>query len=527
MHMNPRIGRAFVATALLSTGLAVAVAQPATAASVTVTNGNDSGDGSFRAAVEAANGDAAVDTITFRGGIEVDLDSAVVFTGGQDLTIDGKDAVVSGATVPVDTDTWDSGLFVATGGGDLTLSRIGFADSFNNGVAVFLPDGGDDVTITLDRVTVTNTQFHGVLIDGQSTTGYNTDDIVHLGCTDPYAVDSNSSIELDVSRTTITGAGQLTDGYDTSLLTGCPQDFDGLRVDQGGEGDITGTLSRGAFDVNLADGVELDEKGDGGVDVVVERTTFNANGATEGVECTQAYLDALDLADPDEDFDRCDVTEAPDFELLFDLDDGFDIDEEDAGDLVAHVSRSEVSGNNDEGLDFDEAGDGDLVAIAERITAISNNDEAFKTSEEGEGSVIASLSRSTLVDGSDDATTFEEADGGDVVVTVERSTITGHDGDGVKAEELGDGSLTVTIDRSTASGQTDGDGANLTEEDDGTATVTVTRSSMNGNDDDGVDVEQVGAETGTLVVDRSDLTGNADDPIDDDGVTVTVTRTAL
>ena len=158
--------------------------------SIVVDNSNDSGYGSFRAAVEAANSDPNIDRIHFSDSFTIDLESEVVFSGAQDLVIEGGGSTLSGETVADDIDTWDSGLLVATGGADLTIEDLAFVHSFNNGLAVFLPEGSDDVSIELDNVFVSESQFFGVLVDGQATTGFNTDDILHYACTDPHPVDA-------------------------------------------------------------------------------------------------------------------------------------------------------------------------------------------------------------------------------------------------------------------------------------------------------------------------------------------------
>lgn len=427
---------AVAAGALTTTGL-VAAAVPAGAAHVAhVTSDADAGPGSFRSAVAAANADSAIEVIAFADDLAVDLSSAVEFTGSQDLEILGADSTLSGAAVSPDTDTWDSGLFVATGGGDLTVRQLALADSFNNGLAVFLPAGAD-AAFTFDRLQVIDAQFHGVLVDGQSTTGYNTDDIIHGACTDPHAVDAGETIELDIDRTVITGAGQI-EGFDITLDTGCPQDFDGLRVDQGGDGDIVASIQRSNFDGNLADGAELDETGDGSVDVLVSRSTFVANGATEEIVCTDAAQCGDDTG-----------------ELIADLDDGFDIDEAGAGDLTGTISRTTVDANNDEGLDFDEAGEGSIDIVVDRVSAHDNADEALKASEEDGGDVIVSVDRSSFVGGGDDGTQLEEEGAGDIHVAVTRSTVTGNDGDGVKVEESNSGGGSLSIDRSDLTGNAD------------------------------------------------------------------------
>src|SRR6056297_2795536 len=124
MHITTRQFRLLAASTLAVAGVVALSAQPVDAgghtpnSSVRVTSGADSGPGSFRAAIDAANLDPAIDTVRFHSGLHVDLLDEVVFTGEQDLTISGRNSTISGASVAPDTDTWDSGLFVATGGGD-------------------------------------------------------------------------------------------------------------------------------------------------------------------------------------------------------------------------------------------------------------------------------------------------------------------------------------------------------------------------------------------------------------------------
>ena len=424
--MKIRFVTALAALSLAGFGLAVT---PAQAAAPGV-----SSEAEFVAAVDAANGDPSITEIVFAPNAVIELTDEVRYTGEQDLTLIGRGATLSGATVGADTDTWGSGLFVSESGGDLTVERLTFADSFNNGLAVFLPEGSGTVEIVLDQVTVTDAQFHGVLIDGQATTGYNTDDFIHPECEDPYFVNSGTSIDITVDRSVITGAGQLV-GYDISQATGCPQDFDGLRVDQGGDGDLIADLDRSTFDGNLADGVELDEKGDGSVDATVDRSTFNDNGDTIAIDCTVEEFCGDDLG-----------------EEIEDLDDGFDIDEEDAGDLIVSVSRSEVNDNRDEGMDMDEAGEGSIVGTVTKTEASRNGDEGYKASEADGGDNTADISKSRFEDAGNDQIEVESEDGdgsGTVTVNVSKITSTGADGSGVKAVEDDGGVVFVTVDKST------------------------------------------------------------------------------
>lgn len=456
-------------TALLSTVLVLGVTVSPAGASGSERNvRNVSNAEELVSAIERANADASVRNITFARNAYIELADEVRYTGSQDLTLFGRGATISGKTTVADTDTWDSGLFVSESGADLTLRDLTFADSFNNGVAVFVPEGTGTIDVRLINVHVVDAQFHGVLVDGQSTTGYNTDDFIHPNCVDPYPVDSGVSVDIDVRRSSIVGAGQL-DGYDISQATGCPQDFDGLRVDQGGAGDLTARLISSKFDGNLADGVELDEKGDGAVSADVRRSTFNNNGDTVEIECTVAEFCEDDLG-----------------EMIEDLDDGFDIDEEDAGGLDVTVIRSTVSNNRDEGMDMDEAGEGSITARVVATTASNNGDEGYKASE---------------------------ADGGDNYADIRRSTFEGAGNDQIEVEsEDGDGSGTVRVNLVTVTSTgAEGSGVKAVEDDGGAVFVTVRNSTLSGNGEWGVEAE---GGSGSVKVFRSDLTNNADGEVE-------------
>ena len=460
--MKIRFVTALAALSLASLGLAVT---PAQAAAPGV-----SSEAEFLAAVEAANADPSITEIVFAPNAIIELTDEVRYTGEQDLTLVGRGATLSGATVNADTDTWGSGLFVSQSGGDLTVERLTFADSFNNGLAVFLPEGSGTVEIVLDQVIVTDAQFHGVLIDGQSTTGYNTDDFIHPTCVDPYPTDSGTSIDITVDRSAIIGSGKII-GYDISQATGCPQDFDGLRVDQGGPGDLVADLDRSTFDGNLADGVELDEKGDGSVDATVDRSTFNDNGDTSAIECTVEELCGDDFGQEIED-----------------LDDGFDIDEEDAGDLTVVVSRSAVNDNRDEGMDMDEAGEGSITGTVTKTEASRNGDEGYKASEEDAGDNTADISKSTFSDAGNDQIEVESTEGdgsGTVTVNVSKTTSTGADGSGVKAVEDDGGAVFVTVDKSTLADN----GEWGVEAVGGSGSVNVSKSDLSGNGDGEVELD--------------------------------------
>lgn len=397
-----------------------------------VRHGGDSGAGSFRAAIERANQDARVGTIRFARNLEVTLESDVVYTGEQRLSIRGQGGALSGSAVAPPAETWDGGLFASTGGADLTIRDLAFLDSFNNGLGIFVPESKRGrVTVQLTDVRIDSSRFHGLFFDGQATTGFNTDDVLHPLCEDPYPVDSPASLRLVVRRSEITNNGTLSGGFDTgvpieidgeSVLTGCPADFDGIRVDDGGTGGIDGSISGSVVNGNLADGIEFDERGEGSVLLVASRSEVSRNGET-GTD---------------------------------DLDDGIDLDEADAGDLVAYLADVSITENRDEGLDFDEAGEGSAVVLLYRVDASENEDEGFKIDEEEAGDVVVKVFHSVIASSlSQDGVDLTEEGEGDFSGLFVSTEITGNDGSGLKAEQADDGVGSLRVIRSDLTGNAD------------------------------------------------------------------------
>jgi hypothetical protein len=260
------------------------------------------------------------------------------------------------------------------------------------------------------------------------TADYNTDDEPHAACLDPHPYDSAAGIRLVVNRSAIIDNGRLPLTYDDSTATGCPRDFDGVRVDDGGAGGVSASVTRTVVTGNLADGVEYDERDAGHVISYAAFSTFSANGesGTTG--------DGLE-----------------------DLDDGFDIDEAGDGNLVATFYRVDVEDNRDEGLDLDEEGKGDAKLRVTRVNANRNEDQGVKIDESNDGSLTASIYRSTVNDSlSQDGIEFTEEDDGDLDARIWRSTVTGNDDAGVKGEQQPTGSGTLRIVNSDLSGNNDG-----------------------------------------------------------------------
>jgi hypothetical protein len=405
-----------------------------------VVNGNESGPGSYRQAVADASANSSIRQVVFAPNLSVDLQSSVVYSGTQDLVILGRGSTISGASA-AKAATWDGGLFVSMSDADITLRNLDFVESFNNGIAVFIPASATgNVAVTLDRVSIDASTYHGLFVDGQAFSGFNTDDVPHPACVDPHFFDSAAGVVLNVLFSSVTNSGQIPASFDSSTATGCPLDFDGIRVDDGGEGNIVGRILDTTVTGNLADGVEYDEVGPGDVRSQAVASSFENNGNTGAI-----------------------VPGHPD------PDDGFDIDEADGGSIDANFVRVRASGNFDEGIDLDEAGEGNVMLDGVQVTANANEDEGVK---------------------------IDEADGGSVTLRLVNSEVSEDDSqDGVELTETGDGNLDARITRSTITNN-DNFGIKATQEDAGTGTLVVVSSDLTGNNDGAIDPDGV---TVTLV----------------------------
>ena len=194
---------------ILTAAIALTFSGAALADTIYVTDDGDAGPDTFRAAVMAANGDPAIDTIMFASPLSVTLESEVHYTGSQDLAIAGSGSTLTG-DCPL-ASTWGGGLFASYSAAAISLSDLSFVESCNNGVGVFIPeDASGEVAITLDNVNIIDSRFHGLYADNQDSTGvYNTDDVPHPDCEDPHPYDSKAGIVLYVTDSSIDGNGTV------------------------------------------------------------------------------------------------------------------------------------------------------------------------------------------------------------------------------------------------------------------------------------------------------------------------------
>ncbi|WP_375261372.1 hypothetical protein [Palleronia sp.] len=440
---------------------------------ITVTNADDSGDGSFRSALEQAAQSGKPSRIVILTGGDIALDTGLVYDGQAAVEIIGKgQTIILGA---------DETLLTASQGANLSITDLTFegpggfsienrSDS-GGGKGIFIDvrdDQEGEVRLTLDTVTVRGVSGHGIHVSDCSLA-----DDCGAGA-GGAGEGSAAALVADLTDVTVENVG--TGAFDR----------DGLRLDERGAGDIHATLRRSSFTRVGADGVELDEGGPGNVSVTALNSTFSDNGFYCDPDLMGQYLPD----EPEGEFAQGDMQEAdipgpvkgtPDdaciersvytyddgsveeYEFALDLDDGFDIDEADEGTLDILVIGGEVNGNLDEGMDMDESGDGDLVAAYVGTSASGNTDDGYKHSESDGGAVLGLLSDASATGNGGAGFAYEEEDAGDLTFEATDVTTSGND-DGETAFDLvqeDDGRGTATITGGEITEEIEAEGVNV------------------------------------------------------------------
>ena len=388
--------------------LSAGVSPTIVSADVIVTNSNDAGPGSFRAAIAQANGNNAIGSIGFAPEVNtIALQSGIVFSGTQDLTIHGNqstlDASGAGGTG-----------FLATGGGDLTVTGLTVRNADGQGVEVRLPVGvTGTVRVELDNVDIVGSTGHGFMVDDQV---------------------NNTAASVDVS---VANSRILGNGYSVS-------DRDGIRVNEGGPGNLNFATWNSRFENNAADGIELDETGDGNVVIDVRSAAITRNGI-------------FDPADLDDGFD---IDEAGNGSITghvastsanHNFEEGLDFNENDAGDLRVDLTDVDANDNREEGIDYEEdddfAGGGDLVTVMTRVTTLRNGasggDGGLKIREKGEGNLDVTLSDIIASQNSVAGVHARETEAGNALVRVTHAVTNGNDGHGIEVREGSSGNITL------------------------------------------------------------------------------------
>ena len=446
MKQRPSL-RSIVLALVLALPMTTVPTTAASADTVVVTKSHNSGAGSFRDAIDQANGNPAITRVQFRAGLPtVFLGSTVVFSGLQDLTIDGNGATLDGAGT-------GGVAFSVIGGGDLAVSNLTVRNAAAEGIAVELPESATGtVSVLLFNVSVINNAGHGILINDQN------NPTTPPEGTQPGANGSAASVEVSVVSSRF-----VENGYSAS-------DRDGLRVNEGGDGDLTITVKFSIFHENGADGIECDERGVGDVRVDMFATQLTGNGPK-------------DPTDLDDGFDIDEYNEGSILgKIVFSLanqnhEEGFDFNENNAGDLRVDMQSVEANENGEEGIDYEEDDDdllsgsgGDLVTVMNGVVTSGNGDGAdggLKIREKASGHLNVTLTNILSTDNFGSGVFVRESSGGNSAVQIDRAVarrnkqsllepaeILGH---GFEILESGGGLLTATIANSVAS-RNDGNG---------------------------------------------------------------------
>jgi hypothetical protein len=465
LKVNLRSGSLAIAVAVfLSFTLAVTV-DASTPSTVFVTNASDDGAGSFRRAILAANGTASVERIVFFGHVStISLRTTIEYTGTQALTIIAGGATLDGAKAA-------GPAFLSTGGGDLSISGLNVRNARAEGISVQVPPAATGtIRLALFNVAIANNLGYGVLVNDQEDDSTPEEE-------QPPANGSAASVDVSVFNSRF-----VHNGYSVS-------DRDGLRVNEGGEGDLTITVRFCESEKNGADGIEVDERGPGDIRVDMFGTRLTGNGP----------------------FDTND------------LDDGFDIDEWDAGSIIGKIVFSAASHNFEEGFDFNENNDGDLRVDMQLVEANGNGEEGIDLEEDDDfgnsGDLVTVMSGIVTIgngNGANGGLKIREKETGNLGVTLSGIYSANNFGSGIFVRESSGGSSVVRIDRAISIGNKEslidgvlegGHGFELLESGAGDLTATVSNSRAAGNARFGVFGDETGAGAGTVTLSNVSFAG--------------------
>lgn len=414
-------------------------AEAASSAVAVVNSSADAGPGSLREAIDRANSSSSVQRVTIKRDVgTIALDEPVIFSGSQRLRIDGNGATIDGGAIAYTAEPEVTGAADPSpsalqfrGGGDLIVNDLAVVRATGHGVYVEVPASATGTSVFFDRVVLEDNGLSGLWVDDQVN-------------------DSPASVTVRLNRVEI-----LNNGFRADIF-----DYDGVRVNEGGNGDLRIELNYVTATGNAGDGVEVDETGHGDVWMWSRFSTYNDNG-------TQP-------------------------QNTDDLEDGLDADEFGPGSIHAYVQGGEISRNQDEGFDLDEEGTGDIRAVVIGVTLRENADDNVSYTEDEE----------------------LEA-GGDVFHLFHRVVSEGSmDGDGIKLEEFGPGSLTGSMSSMELHGNAD-EAVQYEEVGDGDLDVLVSSTDVQDNAGGGLQVEQKDAGTGIIRLRGVDFDGNGDGPEDD------------
>ena len=330
-------------------------------------------EASLKDAIMAANADENINQIIFKKGAKIQLTAPVIYTGQQALLIEGNSAQINGEKAGKSEDFYDQvekittvrtqdGSLMFNTAANISINNLSVLKSHTRGIVVTIPVDakGDDAILSLNNVSIVDSRLYGLHVDDNSNE------------LDDGDIGADIGVHLQISHSTFVNNG-------TGAI-----DFDGIRVDERGIGDITAEIVDSVISHNGGDGIELDEGGYGDVKATMINVVLAENG----------------------------------FYNETDLDDAFDIDEAGPGNLEVQLTNVTLTNNKDQGLDFDEEGDGDANVLLYNVVATNTLKEAIKIDEEDAGSIHANLFTVKVNKGSDDGIQLTELGEGKVLVVL-------------------------------------------------------------------------------------------------------------
>ena len=421
-------------------------------------NANDSGPGSFRAAIDRANANSAVTTIQFIGRVStIALQQTVWFNGPQNLTINGTGAILDGTNA-------DGPAFRTTGGGDLTVVNLTVRNAPAEGIAIEVPSSATGtVRVKLRDVEIIDNAGHGVLVNDQddpatpvdrrricgvastSLSSARVSSATATACPIAMVFASTRAVKV-ISRSPCCSRSPRTMRQTASRSTSVANGD--VRLEMFG----TRIRRNGKFDpADLDDGFDIDEAGDGSV------------------------LGSVMLSEANDNYEE-----------------GFDFNENDAGDLRVDMLLVEASRNGEEGIDYEEdddfAGGGDLVTTMDLVKTNGNRggDAGLKIREKGEGSLDVTLKGVEASNNLAGGISVREDAVGTLTAAISRAKALANTGHGIDFDEnrgsAADvmGILTATVSQSTSSGN-GGAGVRADSQTPGVGTLLLTKVTLEGN----------------------------------------------
>jgi hypothetical protein len=374
------VGRLLQCVASVWLALAWLVPTLAHALVMRVTNASDSGPGSLRAAVEAANSNRAVNAIWFaQRALSIELQSGLEYTGIQPLYVEGLGATVRsavGGSFPI---------LVSSGGASLYLRSLTLSGAGAQGLLVTLPANARGMP-WLRLVAVSAAQ--------------------NAGC----------GVEIDDRAGSPAGIGLLIWGG-TFNANGS-----GLCVEEIGAGHLLATVHAALFNGNGEDGAELLESGAGSVVVTLSGVRANANGFVDpgqpggGFEISELDAGEMRALVSGGSFDG-------------NAGDGIALDESGDGSAVDYLVRVSAINNGESGVVASESDAGNILVNAVVVIATGNGDDGIALRELGSGLLRAMIASSRAASNGGNGIEAVQQMPGIGTLLVSRSTVSGNTGE--------------------------------------------------------------------------------------------------